>query len=304
MDNYSPVLFDVNNSDEWKQYLDEHGYVVLQQILSGPEKLDIFSTFVSDMNTVSPRFDLNNKQTLKIENTPIIFGKGMAVFNGWGQSNFMWKLRTNEKIKCIFEKIHGTNELVTSLDGFSLYVSKKQTSKSWLHIDQNPSNDIYSIQGAYNFKAVMDEDAGFIVVPGSHKNYHPMVDHKRDWIVCKDQEEIFKYAVKLNIPENCFVLWNSKTIHANIGMKKNELELNRLTAYITYLPKHLRTPGILQKRIDAYKNSQTTSHWANKCELKRYPFGFKKTYESRGYGSIKSHLDEEGYIPNERLELL
>lgn len=256
------------------------------------------------MNTVSPNFKFNDKQSFKIENTPIMFGKGMAVFNGWGQSNFMWKLRTNQKIKSIFEKIHNTNDLVTSLDGFSLYVSKKQTSKSWLHIDQNPSNNIYSIQGAYNFKAVTDQDAGFIVVPKSHKEYHPVVDHNRDWIVCDNQDEMFKKAIKLIIPENCFVLWNSKTIHSNIGMKKKELELNRLTAYITYLPKKLRPPGILQKRIDAYKNSKTTSHWANKCELKRYPFGFKKTYESRGYGSITSHFDENGYIPSERLELL
>ena len=90
-------------------------------------------------------------------------------------------------------------------------------------------------------------------------------------------------------------------------MKKKEvteiMEINRLTAYITFLPKLLRTHDIFEKRLEAYKSSQTTSHWANLCEIKKYPWGFKKTYENRGYSNINSLLID-GKCPEERLVYL
>ena len=79
-----------------------------------------------------------------------MWGKGICVFNGFAHSDFMWDLRTNTNIQNIFKKVHNCEELVCSCDGFSLFVSNKQKSDNWLHIDQNPSNKIYSIQGSYN----------------------------------------------------------------------------------------------------------------------------------------------------------
>ena len=147
-------IFDKSNTHEWKEHLDENGYVVLKDILQQQEKDAIFQTFLQEMKIVSPKLDFDNPETLVNKNTPIIFSKGIACFNGFGQSNFMWKLRLNNNIQNIFKHIHNTDELVTSLDGFSLFVSSKQKSNPWLHIDQNPSNNIYSIQGSYNFKPV------------------------------------------------------------------------------------------------------------------------------------------------------
>ena len=65
----------------------------------------------------------------------------MCVFNGFGQSNFSWFLRTHPNTPEIYPKLLKTRDLVTSLDGFSLVVSNKQQSKSWHHVDQNPQND-------------------------------------------------------------------------------------------------------------------------------------------------------------------
>ena len=85
--------------------------------------------------------------------------------------------------------------------------------------------------------------------------------------------------------------------------KKNPTHINRVTAYITYLPRTLQTDDIRQERINAYKNSQTTSHWANKCEIKKYPYGFGPMYEYRGYNTITPELSN-GEIPNDRLQLI
>lgn len=298
----TPKLFEISDTKSWKNHLDKEGYVVIKNILSHEEKNRHFRNFQKDWNHVSPNFDFDDKSTWSIENTPIMFGKGMAVFNGFGQSDFMWGLRTNNNVLTIFENVYDVkrDNLCVSFDGFSVFLSDKQKSQPWIHIDQNPANLMYSIQGSYNFKPVGKKDAGFVVVPGSHKIYKPKVTHKRDWIMCGKDNIYNKLTKKLLIPENCFTLWNSKLIHANHGMNKKETELNRLTCYITYLPKTCRSKKILRERISAYKESKTTSHWANKCELKRYPFGFKTRYESRGFQSIVSYkVNDE--IPEDRL---
>ena len=80
-----------------------------------------------------------------------MFGKGMAVYKGFGQSDFMWSLRTNATIQSVFKSAYDSDELVTSLDGFSVFVSNLQKSKPWLHVDQNPINQLYSLQASYNF---------------------------------------------------------------------------------------------------------------------------------------------------------
>jgi len=298
----TPILHDISDVVAWKKHLDEEGYAVISTILSGDEYQTAFDLFKKDWNEVSPRFDFEDKTTWGIENAPLMYGKGMAVFNGFGQSDFMWYLRTLPQFKDVFKKIHDTDELVTSMDGFSVYLSNKQKSKSWLHVDQNPKNPLYSIQGAYNFRPVGEDDAGFVVVPRSHVEHTPDVAHDKSWIMCPGDEHL-NGSKKLLIPENCFTLWNSKTIHANKGMTKKTTEFNRLTAYLCYLPKSIRTPETLDAKIQAYISAETTSHWANKCELKKYPFGFGKRYEERGYNKIVPRMDGDD-IPADRLDLL
>ena len=307
---FKPEYFDYKDSEGWKAYLEKEGYVVINDIQTVEEMKIGLQLFKNDMKQVSPNFNLGKPEEMNITTCPLMYGKGMAVFNGFGQSDFMWYLRLNKKIQSIFQTYYGDKELVVSMDGFSMFVSKEQKSKPWLHIDQNPQNNIDSIQGAYNYLPVKDSsDAGFVLVPGSHKTFKPKVSHTRDWIVCEEQP--VTEAVKLLLPENCLVLWNSKTIHANEGMSTSKRGLNRLTCYLTYQPRKKRSAEIKLERIKAYINGETTSHWANKCELKRYPYGFKTRYENRGFGKIIPKFNEEisdqgitKIIPPERLDLI
>ena len=134
------------------------------------------------VKTVSPNFDFDDQKTWDISTYPGIFGKSMYLFNGFGQSNFSWFLRTHPNILEIYSKLLKTRDLITSLDGFSLVVSNKQQSKSWHHVDQNPQNDILSYQASYNYFKVDENDAGFVIAPKSHLEFKPEVSHKRNWI--------------------------------------------------------------------------------------------------------------------------
>lgn len=300
---FSPPIFDINQTVEFTQYLNNEGYVVIRNILNSQDRETFFQKFKTDFNQVSPNFNFDDKSTWNIKNYPGMYGKGMCVFNGFGQANFMWYLRTHSEIQQIFTKIYNDDNLVTSMDGFSVFVDKNQKTKSWHHVDQNPKNPITSYQASYNFYPVNTDDAGFVVAPKSHIEYIPDVKHKRDWIMLEGDSDWHDKVVKLIIPDNCLTIWNSKLIHANAGMSKNTDRINRLTCYITYLPKSLRSENIRQERIQAYINGETCSHWTNQCKIKKYPFGFKKNYEKKNLGNIKPLLINEN-IPQERFKLI
>ena len=112
-------------------------------------------------------------------------------------------------------------------------------------------------------------------------------------------------AVKLLIPKNCFVLWNSSTIHANIGIDKKSLqELNRVTSYIAYFPKSMRSQDIYDKRSEGYHYGDNCSHFAIKHDVKRHPYGTKERYENRGFNWLSPKLTTFEYIPHERADLI
>ena len=87
-------------------------------------------------------------------------------------------------------------------------------------------------------------------------------------------------------------------------MEKGTTGFNRLTTYITYLPKSSRTEEIRLKRMSACFSGKATSHWSNKCELKRYPFGFKTNYEKKGFSDILPETTEDGSIPVDRIRFI
>ena len=305
MDNLEAPRFSLENSEEWLDHFNQYGFSIIENILPIEKKNSIYQQFKLDLNSVSPNFNFDDPNTWVIENTPIMFSKGMAVFNGFGQADFMWELRLDNSIRSIFETLYNDSDLTVSLDGFSLYVSDKQKSKPWLHVDQNPRNDVFSVQGQYNFHPVGEKDSGFIIIPESHKSFIPNMKGMNDWYVLDDNDlSTQSKPVKLLMPENCFTIWDSRLIHANTFMKhKNPQTINRVTSYLAYLPRSEQTDNIRQKRIEAYLNSETTSHWSNKCELKKYPYGFGNRYESRGFSQIISRKIN-GEIPEERLQLI
>ena len=299
-----PKLFD-KSEIEWKSYLEQHGYVVIKDVLTFEEVNEGLRLFINDWKHVSPNFIFSYKNTWTTDNSPMMWAKGMIYTNGLGQSDFQWYLRTRDNIKNIWERLYDTKELVVSFDGFSVFLDKKQKPKYWLHVDQGNSEKQLSIQGAYNFLPVNESDAGFVVVPDSHKTFTNENDKKGNFILLDKDDPHRERAVKLIIPPNCFVLWNSKTVHANTGMSKpKKQELNRLTSYIAFFPKKDRNKEILKKRTEGYKNGHNCSHWAIHHHIKRHPYGLKKRYEARNFNNIVPKMTANCNIPIDRLNLI
>jgi hypothetical protein len=303
LNSFKPKIFKINDLT-WKKYLDKEGYVVFNNAVTKKQKELVINMFKKDLNIISPSFKWDDLKTWTSKNAPIVFGKSSAVYCGFGHCDTNWYLRLKSKAEKIFKKAYNTNDLVVSFDGMSFFFSDKQKSQnSWLHQDQRSSDKRISYQGVLNLLERTSNDAGFICIPRSHKEYKAP-DSNRDWIIIPKNSEYQNKAIKLITPERSLILFNSKLIHANCGMEKKHpkgIHINRLSAYITFVPRSRQPIEIRQKRIDKYLSGKSCSHWADRYEPKKMIFYLSKKFSL--FNTIKPSLTIKNNIPSERLRL-
>jgi hypothetical protein len=179
-------------------------------------------------------------------------------------------------------------------------------------MDQAADNDLHSAQGVYSFLPATANSAGFVVVPGSHREYVPPTSRTRaDWCKLADdvgREEHVKAlaarAVKLVLPAGAFIVFNSRTVHENTGARGTRPApvMTRLATYVTFAPAAWATPDVRQKRRDAYFRGDGMSHWVDKAEVN--PIGMQAMVHARlGFQKLSPRL-VDGDIPPERAALI
>ena len=304
LDSCTPPIFELTDDDKWKPFLDREGYVVIGNIVTPEQKNTAIDMFKQDLHTISPSFKWDDKKTWICKHAPIVFGKSSAVYCGFGHCDSNWYLRLKSLTKEAFQKAYETDDLVVSFDGMSFFFSDKQKSqKSWLHQDQRNSDKRISYQGVLNLLPRTELDAGFICVPRSHKEYKAP-EAKRDWVIIPQNSEYQKKAVRLLTPERSLILFNSKLIHANSGMIKKHpkgVHINRLSAYITFVPRSRQPKEVKRIRIEKYSDGEACSHWADRYEPKKVIFYIRKKFEK--FKTIIPTRLKNGDIPPERLKL-
>jgi len=231
---------------------------------------------------------------------------------------YRWELRTQPNIHKVFSHIYNVkpNELCISLDSYSLHLKGHPMEGLCLHDDQaygiDQRSNLYSIQGSYNFYSCNKEDTGLMIVPGSHSKWYKRrageigSRHERHFVPISSNESDYSKsylnAKKLILPNNCYVIWNSKLLHGTcIGtrerspcQKTNLPKVNRLTCFLAMLPKTLRSQEVFNNKCKIYRSGGSTSHWASHAEA----------HELNQTGPIQGTVDEDGNIPVERLNLL
>lgn len=302
---YIPNEFDIDQETEWKSHLNTKGFVVIRNAITEEHAKIMMDYLRKDLHIISPKFKWDDKTTWVSENLPLVMGKGSLVFNGIGQSDTVWHARINSLMMYAFSLIYGTDKLAVAMDGLSLFISDKQNSTPWLHQDQRKSDTRLSIQGVLNLLPCGEKDAGFICVPRSHVEYKEQPNTNIDWVMLPENSPYYGRAVKIATSARSTILFHSKLIHANTGMTKKHpqgLHINRISAYITFVPKSRQSEEIYKKRIDGYYKGDTTSHWADRHEPKSPPIHIKKKID--GFGFIQPTLNEDGSIPADRMALI
>ena len=220
-----------------------------------------------------------------------LYPKHSMLVQQWsiGHAQFIWDIRTNPKVIEPFAKLWNVSkeDLLVSFDGASFHFPPETTKfgwvnpeKSWLHSDQSfLRNDFECAQGWVNAYDTNEGDATITILEGSNRFHSDFATQfppttSDDWFVL-NQEHLNWYknvkgCVQTNIkcPAGSLVLWDSRTIHCGKEPEKTRGNPNyRCVAYVCYTPRNLASDSVLSKKIKAWKDLRTTSHWPHKPKL-------------------------------------
>jgi ectoine hydroxylase-related dioxygenase (phytanoyl-CoA dioxygenase family) len=270
--------FAFEDSNAWKTYLDENGFVVIKQVADTnhiAKATDLMWQFLEALET---GIDRHNPNTWINNNWPMAFATGIISQHGIGQSDFMWYCRLIPGIRRIFETIWDQKELLVSYDGAGIFRSpeynKTKANGSWYHIDQNPTHQPgrCAIQGALNLLPSSQKDGGFLVLPGSHRIFSAFTAlkigesrPKKRYFTIQDHMDVYDgiRPIKVNAEPGDFILWDSRTAHCNCqpSDKSKTRQIVRMVAYICMTPKSMADTKTIDSRRGAIVECVTTNHW-------------------------------------------
>jgi hypothetical protein len=156
----------VKDKKNWRQFLHEHGTVVIKGALS-PKQVEkargLYWDKIESLKIPAAKrgLDRNDISTWGNENWPSSVS-GLTTCWGVTQSEAAWYIRTNPKVVEAFSHIWDSQDLITSMDCFLTWrpwwynksVTKNKLNENWmptalqLHPDQNPCENGFScVQG-------------------------------------------------------------------------------------------------------------------------------------------------------------
>lgn len=289
----------VTNLNNVTNTLNQYGIAIIPNILNQQECENMKQGMWDYLEFVTSNLPVPMKKAnpLTWKSFKQLYPKHSMLVQHWsiGHAQFIWDIRTNPKVIEPFEKIWSNvfgypvqkEDLLVSFDGASFHFPPETTGfgwmnkdKSWLHCDQSYSrNGFECIQGWINGYDTNEGDATITILEGSHL-YHSDFSNQfkqtnpDDWFVLsKEQIDWYintKKCVKTNIkcPAGSLVLWDSRTIHCGKEPDSNRLVPNhRCVVYVCYTPRKLASDSFLNKKINAWKDLRTTSHWPHKPKL-------------------------------------
>jgi ectoine hydroxylase-related dioxygenase (phytanoyl-CoA dioxygenase family) len=287
---YDKYITNINNITNT---LNQYGVAIIPNILDDQECDEMKQGMWNYLETITTNLPIpikkSNLQTLK--SFKELYPKHSMLIQHWsiGHAQFIWNIRTNPKVIRPFEKIWNVNkeDLLVSFDGASFHFPPEITkfgwansNKSWLHCDQSYlRNGFECVQGWINAFDTNPGDATLTILEGSHKYHADFANqfgspNSNDWFILS-QEHIDWYVgnkacVKTNIkcPAGSLVLWDSRTIHCGIEPDISRINPNyRCVVYVCYTPRELASDSILEKKIKAWEDLRTTSHYPHKPKL-------------------------------------
>ena len=275
-------------SKESKEYLEREGYVVLKETLTKQQAgktLNLLWDYLEELDT---GIDRKDPKTWDDDRWPTAAHGGILPSYGIGHSKSQWYLRSIPNVKKAFAKIWGTEDLLTSFDGVSLWRPwninpqwKTESGQTWFHIDQHPISrpGKQCVQGLVNLLPTSEEIGGNVMVPGSHKFFKNIpqeyeerlaklplgVDHFR--FPNDDPKLSSQKPIMCHMEVGDMLLWDSRTIHcSNSGtsLSKGTKELVRAASLVCMMPKEKSNPEVIKKRREAVKKVISTTNWSDK----------------------------------------
>jgi hypothetical protein len=270
--------------------LNKYGVAIIPSLLNEIEINNMNNGMWDYLEYITSNFDSpinrNNKATWKSFYS--LYPMHSMLIQHWsiGHAQHVWDLRQNPKVVDIFAKIWDCNreDLLTSFDASSFHFPPEDTNRGyyrnpWLHCDQSfTRNNFECAQSWITGYDVHEDDATLLFLEKSnlyHEDFknHFNIDKKDDWYQLKE-EEIKFYKDKgctekrISCPAGSMVLWDSRTIHCGSEpIKGRQHKTFRNVSYICMMPRDKATKANIDKKIKAFDNLRTTTHWANRTKL-------------------------------------
>ena len=299
------------------------GLAVINDVLDDDECFDSMNNIVNDFVKLDTGIDLNNiKQTWIDKNLPPQTKPGLfqALMSN---SDAVWKLRGNDKIRKIFEILYSNvrgkeiTEFIVSGDGINVRpgdIGPFYKGEDWAHLDQTIRGNIYKcIQGQI---ILTNTTASFVASPKSHLVFEKILDtlksnSKDNWLKFKNNDiatvkQLIKdvqgsYQIPIIAKRGSFIVWSSSLVHAaklqskceNPGVGINKYDGWRGVVYICYRPTEEFNSIEINKRRNAFEENRVLNHWSIKL--------FNKKPGSRFSYTTKKHDNFELMINNPKL---
>lgn len=259
-----------NSVADLRAILDEYGVAILENYFEDKYADTVFNSMVKWMVELDIGLTLDTK-TWKNSNLPMgpRYGMYQSIVSN---APVFWELR--EKFYPIFSELLGETELITSIDGASIFptIHSPKGKPDWAHIDQTISSDFMCYQAQF---VSSDTTASFVCTPGSHSEHKNLlkkfgISGSGNWYKFTDDNivelrQIFggTYQIPIIAPKGSVIFWDSRTIHS---AKYPDIKENnwRSVFYISMRPKSSHSDESLATIQKAVREGLTTNHWGGK----------------------------------------
>lgn len=307
--------------------INTHGIAILENVLNEEECAKMLKGAWDFFEDLLPELKRDDQTTWRaISDLKPLHG---MLFQHWGigHAQYVWDLRYNPKIIEIYQVIwrnimttrvtgdeptKEVNNLKVSFDGASFGIPPEVTNKGWnnkdwFHVDQSFQNKgLQCIQSWVTSEDVEVGDATLSVLRGSnllHDSIYPdnKQNTKTDWYRFTPTELKEYYPDCERVDVTCkagsMVFWDSRTVHLGRGpIRKRVTPRLRNVVYLCYMPDFMVPEKILKKRLKAYQELRTTSHWPNKAKLfAKYPRCYPGDEIKQ---SLKDHIGVSPILPD------
>ncbi|CAF3060452.1 unnamed protein product [Rotaria sp. Silwood2] len=281
-----------NTLNDGLAYLMENGYVVISDIMNQDEITENKDLLWKFLENVGDGTIQRNDPDTWSNGWPSFSTHGVISGYGIGQSDFLWNVRSNRKVKKVFAQLWNDQQLLVSFDGCGIFRDWRynptwKTSGGWNHVDQNPKlkPDRCCIQGLVSLTDQNEKTGGLIVYPRTHLRFTELSDvtkNANDFVKVSDDHSIMNQGKTLGKLVHCragdLILWDSRTIHCNSPAtaseerNKNEpVDLLRIAIYVCMSPISFvcgqTVDEFREKRKQMLEKNCTLTHWSTELVL-------------------------------------
>lgn len=207
---------------------------------------------------------------------------------GIGTAEVSTKVRCLPRVIEPYEELYQTKELLSSMDGMSVFLPKKDTKYlrdplAKPHTDEafNKSKERHGGQSFQSWVTPFDvgpKEATLLVLTKSYilhtefgKTFGLDKSEKvdKDFYELKTMSEVQWFLergcelVRITCPAGSQVFWNSKTFHCPIGPVGGNQSTFRMVIYTCYTPRSWATDENMKKRAQIFRDGGTLSHRAD-----------------------------------------